>query len=86
MPYAPITQPLESVCVIEGKRCTPAQMTRKKAGLDHLAARWRSKGGHLDTLSVQAKALRETGLQYKDIAAQMGITEDAVYRLMKRKA
>jgi len=86
MPYAPLTHPLESVCVIEGKRCTPAQMTRKQAGLDHLAARWRAKGGRLDEAAIKVKALRATGLQYKDIAARLGITEDAVYRLMKRKS
>lgn len=85
MPYAPITHALESICVIEGKRCTPAQMAKKKAGLDHLASRWHAKGGHLDALAVQVKALRATGLQYKTIAVQMGITEDAVYRLRKRK-
>ena len=85
MPYAPITHPLESVCVIEGQRCTPAQMNRRQAGLDHLASRWHAKGGHLDALAVQVKALRATGLQYKTIAVQMGITEDAVYRLRKRK-
>ena len=85
MPYAPITHALESICVIEGKRCTPAQMTRKQAGLGHLASRWHAKGGHLDALAVQVKALRATGLQYKDIALQMGITVDSVYRAIKRK-
>ena len=85
MPYAPATEPLESNCVIEGKRCTVEKMDKKKANLDHLASRWHAKGGHLDALAVQVKALRATGLQYKTIAVQMGITEDAVYRLRKRK-
>jgi len=85
MPYAPITHPLESLCIVEGQRCTPAQLARRQAGLDHLAARWRAKGGHLDALAVQVKALRATGMQYKDIGVQLGITEDAVYRLKKRK-
>ena len=85
MPYASATEPLESYCVIEGKRCTVEKMDKKKANLDHLASRWRAKGGHLDALAVQVKALRATGLQYKTIAVQMGITEDAVYRLKKRK-
>lgn len=85
MPYAPATEPLESYCVIEGKRCTVEKMDKKKANLDHLASRWHAKGGHLDALAVQVKALRATGLQYKTIAVQMGITEDAVYRLRKRK-
>ena len=85
MPYAPATEPLESYCVIEGKRCTVAKMNKKKANLDHLAARWRAKGGSLDEAAIKVKELRATGLQYKEIAAQMGITEDAVYRLTKRK-
>jgi DNA-binding CsgD family transcriptional regulator len=85
MPYAPATEPLESYCVIEGKRCTVEKMDKKKANLDHLAARWRAKGGGLDEAAIKVKAMREMGKHYKDIAAQLNITEDAVYRLMKRK-
>ena len=85
MPYAPATEPLESFCVLEGKRCTVAEMNKKKAVLERQDERLRKKGLKYAAVAVKAKALRETGLQYKDIATQMGITEAAVYRLMKRK-
>jgi DNA-binding NarL/FixJ family response regulator len=85
MPYAPITHPLESVCMLEGQRCTPAQMAQKKAVLDRQHERLKRKGERYNSTAAQAQRLRATGLQYKDIALQMGITEDAVYRAIKRK-
>jgi hypothetical protein len=86
MPYAPATEPLESFCVLEGKRCTVAEMNKKKAVLERQDERLRKKGLKYDAVAVKAKALRETGMQYKDISVEMGMTEDAVYRLMKRKS
>ena len=86
MPYAPTPLPPDSFCVLEGKRCTVAEMNKKKAILERQDERLRKKGLKYDAVAVKAKALRETGMQYKDIGVEMGLTEDAVYRLMKRRS
>ena len=70
---------------MEGQRCTPAQMAQKKAVLDRQHERLQRKGDTHNSTAAQAKRLRATGLQYKDIAVQMGITVDSVYRAIKRK-
>ena len=85
MPYAPLTHALESICVMEGQRCTPAQMAQKRAVLDRQHERLQRKGERHNSTAAQAQRLRATGASYKQIAEQIGITEDAVYRAIKRK-
>jgi len=78
MPYAPLTHPLQSVTVIEGKICTDDQL----AGM---AKRMRRQGQSMDVqraasqeMIKQVHALFANKFSYVDIAEQLGITTESV--------
>jgi hypothetical protein len=84
MPYAPATEPLESYCVIEGQRCSPQKAQSRTASILRQGQRLHDRKMFHDALAQKVQALRNTGAGYKEIAYQMGMTHDAIYRALRR--
>jgi len=84
MPYARPAAPTDSYCVIEGQRCSPQKAQSRTASILRQGQRLYDRKVFHDALAEKVRSLRETGVSYKEIAFQLGMTHDAIYRALKR--
>ena len=84
MPYARPAAPIDSYCVIEGQRCSPQKAESRTASILRQGQRLYDRKVFHDALAEKVKALRDAGASYKEIAFQMGMTHDAIYRALRR--
>ena len=84
MPYAPLTQPLQSVTVIEGKICTDEQLADRAKRARRQGQSMAMQMAASQEMIKQVNALFDNKFSYVDIAQQLGITTESVRYYLRK--
>jgi len=85
MPYAPITQPLRSVTVIEGQVKTVTQLADMAKRATAQRQSMSAQKATSRALIKECHALAELKFSHSEISQQLGISPESVRYYLKRK-